>query len=54
MYDLKSINSNNNNEENTNLNSNNREIGDRGYYKNHLTDNVLYTKSSYVPTDTLL
>ncbi|GIM30645.1 hypothetical protein CPJCM30710_33110 [Clostridium polyendosporum] len=53
MYDLKSINSDNNNGQNTDSNSNNREISDRTYFKNHLTDNILYTKSSYVPTDTL-
>lgn len=31
----------------------NIDIGDRSYYKNKLTDSVIYTRSSYVPTDTL-
>ena len=29
------------------------DIGDRGYYRSHLTDSVLYTKASYVPTESL-
>lgn len=49
MYDLKELEQNQSNQEGTNI-----EIGDRAYYSNHLTDSVFKTKISYVPTDSLL
>ncbi|MBI6019878.1 hypothetical protein H8J79_03395 [Clostridium perfringens] len=49
MYDLKELEQNQSNQERTNI-----EIGDRAYYSNHLTDSVFKTKISYVPTDSLL
>ncbi|GFP75888.1 hypothetical protein bsdtw1_01980 [Clostridium fungisolvens] len=55
MYDLKRNQETNDTSKETDLNKENdsRNIGDRAYYRSHLTDSVLYTKSSYVPTESL-
>lgn len=49
MYDLKELEQNSTNIENSNV-----ELSDRGYYGSHLTDSIFKTKISYVPTDSLL
>ena len=48
MYDLKEL------EKEKSKEKNNIELSDRGYYKNHLTDNIFRTKTSYISTDYLL
>lgn len=38
----------------TNKSYANENLYSRGYYGTHLTDNILYTKTSYVPKESLL
>ena len=52
MYDLKEQTEDvleNENFENNDINR----VGERSYYSGRLTDNILYTKTSYIPTDSL-
>ena len=35
------------------LRSNKRDVSERAYYENKLTSNILYTKTSYVPSEHL-
>ncbi|WP_164880394.1 hypothetical protein [Clostridium manihotivorum] len=55
MYDLKNYQPTNETTKTGEINSDSKpvDIGDRGYYRTHLTDSVLYTKASYVPTESL-
>lgn len=52
MYDLKELEDevqSNDDFENSHANR----LGDRSYYSGRLTDNILSTKTSYIPTDSL-
>ena len=54
MYDVKASNQKDEYINPENYKDRTRDISERGYYHDKLTQSVLNTKSSYVPADTLL